>query len=41
MGVRRWLLPNKFQVDLTTGTKSSYNTQNRWFSMGIRLLLGN
>ena len=41
MGVRRWLLPNKFQVDLTTGTKSSYNTQNRWFSLGIRLLLGN
>lgn len=40
-GVRHWLMPNRFQVDLTTGTKSSYNTQNRWFSMGIRLLFGN
>lgn len=40
-GVRHWLMPNRFQIDLTTGTKSSYNPQNRWFSMGIRLLLGN
>jgi hypothetical protein len=40
-GLRHWLSPNKFQVDVTTGTKSSYNTQNRWFSLGIRLLFGN
>lgn len=40
-GIRRWLMPNKFQADITTGTKSSYSTQNRWFSLGIRLLFGN
>lgn len=40
-GVRHWLQPNKFQVDLTTGSKANYTTQSRWFSIGIRLLLGN
>jgi hypothetical protein len=40
-GVRYWLQPNKFQVDLTTGSKANYTTENRWFSIGIRLLLGN
>ena len=40
-GVRHWLLPNKFQVDLTTGSKSQYTSESRWFSIGIRLLLGN
>ncbi len=40
-GVRHWLLPNKFQVDVTTGSKSQYTSDNRWFSIGIRLLLGN
>jgi hypothetical protein len=40
-GVRHWLLPNKFQVDVTTGSKSQYTSESRWFSVGIRLLLGN
>ncbi len=40
-GVRHWLLPNKFQVDVTTGSKSQYTSDSRWFSIGIRLLLGN
>ena len=40
-GVRHWLQPNKFQVDLTTGSKANYTTESRWFSIGIRLLLGN
>lgn len=40
-GVRHWLQPNKFQLDLTTGSKVNYTTQSRWFSIGIRLLLGN
>ena len=40
-GVRHWLLPNKFQIDLTTGSKANYTTESRWFSIGIRLLLGN
>lgn len=37
-GMRHWLLPNRFQVDVTTGTKATYSTQNRWFSLGIRVL---
>lgn len=40
-GVRHWFIPNKFQVDLTTGSKSQYTSESRWFSIGIRLLLGN
>lgn len=40
-GVRHWLQPNKFQVDLTTGSEARYSSQNRWFSIGIRLLFGN
>jgi len=40
-GVRHWLQPNKFQLDLTTGSKANYTTQSRWFSIGIRLLFGN
>jgi len=40
-GVRYWLQLNKFQVDLTTGGNASYSSENRWFSIGIRLLLGN
>jgi hypothetical protein len=40
-GVRHWLQPNKFQLDLTTGSKANYTIQSRWFSIGIRLLFGN
>jgi hypothetical protein len=40
-GVRHWFIPNKFQVDLTTGSKSQYTSDSRWFSIGIRLPLGN
>ncbi len=40
-GVRYWFIPNKFQVDLTTGSKSQYTTESRWFSIGVRLLLSN
>ena len=40
-GERHWFLPNKLQADFTTGSKSQYTPESRWFSIGIRLLLGN
>ena len=39
-GIRHWIIPNRFQVDLTAGNQGSLGSygKNRWFSIGIRLL---
>lgn len=37
-GLRYWIMPNKFQVDITTGFKSNTRPDNRWLSIGIRLI---
>lgn len=39
-GIRHWIIPNRFQIDITAGNQGSLGkfNQNRWFSFGIRLL---
>lgn len=38
MGLRYWLVPNHVQVDATYGNRAGSSTQERWFSIGLRLL---
>ena len=38
MGLRYWLVPGHVQVDATYGNRAGSSTQERWFSIGLRLL---
>lgn len=38
MGLRYWLVPNHVQLDTTYGNRAGSGTQERWFSIGLRLL---
>lgn len=37
-GVRHWVVPNRVQIDTTYGNRFGSNSQERWFSIGLRLL---
>lgn len=38
LGLRYWLVPNHVQMDATYGNRAGSGTQERWFSIGLRLL---
>jgi hypothetical protein len=38
MGLRYWIVPNHVQLDATYGNRAGSSTQERWFSIGLRLL---
>ena len=38
VGVRYWLVPNRMQIDATYGNRFGSDTDERWFSIGLRLL---
>ena len=38
MGVRHWLVPNHVQIDATFGNRMGSGAQERWLSIGLRLL---
>lgn len=38
MGLRYWLVPDRVQVDATYGNRAGSGTEERWFSIGLRLL---
>ena len=38
VGLRHWLVPGHVQVDTTYGNRAGSGTQERWFSIGLRLL---
>lgn len=38
VGLRYWLVPDHVQVDTTYGNRAGSGTQERWFSIGLRLL---
>ncbi len=37
-GLRHWLIPNRVQLDATYGNRNGSSSQERWFSIGLRLL---
>lgn len=37
-GVRHWIVPNHVQIDATMGNRFGSHTDERWFSIGLRLL---
>jgi hypothetical protein len=37
-GVRHWIVPNRAQIDATMGNRFGSHTDERWFSIGLRLL---
>ncbi len=37
-GVRHWIVPNHVQIDATFGNRFGSQTDERWFSIGLRLL---
>jgi len=37
-GVRHWVVPNRVQIDATLGNRFGSRTDERWFSVGLRLL---
>jgi hypothetical protein len=37
-GFRYWLKPDRIQIDATYGNQFGSNTEERWFSIGLRLL---
>ena len=37
-GVRHWIVPNHVQIDATVGNRFGSRTDERWFSIGLRLL---
>ena len=37
-GVRYWIVPNHVQVDTTYGNRAGRSSDERWFSVGLRLL---
>lgn len=38
VGIRQWLVPNHVQVDATYGNRFGHRSDERWFSIGLRLL---
>ena len=38
VGLRHWLVPGHVQVDATYGNRAGSSTQERWLSIGLRLL---
>jgi hypothetical protein len=38
LGLRIWIVPNRVQVDTTYGNRFGSGTNERWFSIGFRLL---
>ena len=38
VGLRHWIVPNHVQIDTTYGNRNGRGTQERWFSIGLRLL---
>ena len=38
VGIRHWLVPGHVQVDTTYGNRAGSGTQERWLSIGLRLL---
>lgn len=38
VGFRHWLVPNHVQIDTTYGNRAGHSTEERWFSIGLRLL---
>ncbi len=38
VGVRHWIVENRVQVDLTYGNRNGRSSQERWVSLGVRLL---
>ena len=38
VGVRHWILPNRVQIDTTYGNRFGSQSEERWFSIGVRLL---
>ena len=38
VGVRRWLVQDRIQIDATYGNRLGSESQQRWFSVGLRLL---
>ena len=38
LGIRYWIIPNHVQIDTTYGNRFANNTEERWFSVGLRLL---
>lgn len=37
-GMRYWIAPNRMQIDATVGNRFGTRTDERWFSIGLRLL---
>ena len=37
-GVRHWIVPNRVQIDATYGNRFGSASDERWFSIGVRLL---
>lgn len=37
-GLRYWLVPNRVQIDTTYGSRAGLGAEQRWFSIGLRLL---
>ncbi len=37
-GLRYWLVPDRVQLDTTVGTRVRAGSQERWFTIGVRLL---
>lgn len=37
-GVRHWIVPNRVQIDATYGNRFGTSSDERWFSIGVRLL---
>lgn len=38
IGLRTWIVPNRVQVDATYGNRNARGSEERWFSIGLRLL---
>jgi hypothetical protein len=38
IGIRYWLVPNQLQIDTTYGDRMTNANDERWFSVGVRLL---
>lgn len=38
VGVRHWVVPDRVQIDMTYGDRFGAHSQERWFSIGLRIL---
>ena len=38
IGIRYWIVPDRIQLDATYGNKAGDRIEDRWFSIGLRLL---